>query len=897
MPAGLNIDNLKEAIRNGQQQNISLHNSQSIAAKLRQLLYSNDLENWNVKQGVSERSVQLVREYANAPKFYGTNSSKQKSIPQSQELAIGERILWQARSSGTLLTIEQIIQEATTEFSWQEKLTLPEAKYYMKYAETTGKDGSKHEFLGLQDGIYRDTLVAIAQNSKIKDKKSLELPELIYELQSEYEQKHRTSQVGAYHSFGDDEHYQSHIKGLESYGSDRIELYHVMVRDVSLLHQEQLTGIRGKIIKAHQKSIEQKIYEQIKTYQVKQARGQTSNKLDYDDKVKIAGKIYDNLCSSKLWQSLAVQDLTYVHKLQQEIQPEVQGIKKQEIDDLPQSMATKFAKTKNNSYEEKIEKIVEKYKGQNHNPELINKWTEELAELKTYSVGSLSNIIKIGEKKGLEQALKEIVSINADKNKELNVLFEVYKDRIDEIQKFNNKLTIENIKHTIKPLKYNDMVKAMEKMRVDSFRDWIIPQFNKIAKERQETQEVKRLLNSLEQEKELSLKIAKEYQSLTYNVSEEMNGESINDKSRVYDSQPDLLENIKRDSLYIAKYNIWEEELLIKELKRNTLELKNRVAPLMFKFSQLHCKKQAVQDIKVIEEQGILIKDKKQFKNVQDYLNDLMNNKEMKPYIRGTDLDGMNRNQEEHKDYIKSVFTKYHSKIETIVKLQPKYDIEQLKDKMKLENEKGVINLLRSEWLKSFKDYVTPKRAVMNQEREEAKSVSEVLQLLKKEKDFCLDMYKQYKEVVDYYSKKEQDHYFLTIVNSYKEQPELLGNLARDINNISIFKIGGVYTGDNIETDNKLVERIKDATQVGMLAKQLYKTCQTHVLKQINSEIKELNSHGTVKINDNTYDEIDYFEYRMNDKLLVPYLKNTTIDKRLTELYRQQQRLEQQKQL
>ena len=82
-----------------------------------------------------------------------------------------------------------------------------------------------------------------------------------------------------------------------------------------------------------------------------------------------------------------------------------------------------------------------------------------------------------------------------------------------------------------------------------------------------------------------------------------------------------------------------------------------------------------------------------------------------------------------------------------------------------------------------------------------------------------------------------------------------------------------------------------------MLAKQLYKACQAHVLKEISSEIKELNSHGMVKINDNTYDEIDYLKYRMNDKLLAPYLKNTTIDKRLTELYRQQQHLEQQKQL
>ncbi|HJD64327.1 MAG TPA: hypothetical protein LFW13_04950 [Rickettsia endosymbiont of Sericostoma sp.] len=46
------------------------------------ILYSNDLENWNVKQGVSERSVHEVREHANTPKFYGANSSNHLSIPK-----------------------------------------------------------------------------------------------------------------------------------------------------------------------------------------------------------------------------------------------------------------------------------------------------------------------------------------------------------------------------------------------------------------------------------------------------------------------------------------------------------------------------------------------------------------------------------------------------------------------------------------------------------------------------------------------------------------------------------------------------------------------------------------------------------------------------------------------
>ncbi|MCC8372280.1 MAG: hypothetical protein LN568_06115 [Rickettsia endosymbiont of Pseudomimeciton antennatum] len=46
------------------------------------------MKNWNVKQGVSERSVHLVHEHANAPKFCGANSSKQKSILKSGHVHI-----------------------------------------------------------------------------------------------------------------------------------------------------------------------------------------------------------------------------------------------------------------------------------------------------------------------------------------------------------------------------------------------------------------------------------------------------------------------------------------------------------------------------------------------------------------------------------------------------------------------------------------------------------------------------------------------------------------------------------------------------------------------------------------------------------------------------------------
>ncbi|MCC8483208.1 MAG: PD-(D/E)XK nuclease family protein [Rickettsia endosymbiont of Labidopullus appendiculatus] len=67
-------------------------------------IYSDDLENWNVKQGVSERSVDELREHANAPKFCGANSSKHSSIPDElKRLAVNHIKYYE---------LEDIFQEA-----------------------------------------------------------------------------------------------------------------------------------------------------------------------------------------------------------------------------------------------------------------------------------------------------------------------------------------------------------------------------------------------------------------------------------------------------------------------------------------------------------------------------------------------------------------------------------------------------------------------------------------------------------------------------------------------------------------------------------------------------------------------------------------------------------------
>ncbi|MFY9590053.1 DNA repair protein RadA [Rickettsia endosymbiont of Halotydeus destructor] len=60
-------------------------------------IYSNDLDNWNVKQEVSTQSLDLLNEHANPSQFYGANSSKQKSMNINCLYITGEESLDQIK--------------------------------------------------------------------------------------------------------------------------------------------------------------------------------------------------------------------------------------------------------------------------------------------------------------------------------------------------------------------------------------------------------------------------------------------------------------------------------------------------------------------------------------------------------------------------------------------------------------------------------------------------------------------------------------------------------------------------------------------------------------------------------------------------------------------------------
>lgn len=64
-------------------------------------IYSNDLENWNVKRGASTHSLYLIGEHVSSPKFCRANSSKQKSIT-----AIGRHLCGKDHYNATYIFLD-----------------------------------------------------------------------------------------------------------------------------------------------------------------------------------------------------------------------------------------------------------------------------------------------------------------------------------------------------------------------------------------------------------------------------------------------------------------------------------------------------------------------------------------------------------------------------------------------------------------------------------------------------------------------------------------------------------------------------------------------------------------------------------------------------------------------
>ena len=93
------------------------------------------------------------------------------------------------------------------------------------------------------------------------------------------------------------------------------------------------------------------------------------------------------------------------------------------------------------------------------------------------------------------------------------------------------------------------------------------------------------------------------------------------------------------------------------------------------------------------------------------------------------------------------------------------------------------------------------------------------------------------------------------------------------------------------------IQNGKDNYSIETISKNLFSSCQSHLIKSITHDLSNIQNHGNVeKDNIQFNNHKAYLEHHVNNPLLKPYLENTTIHKALTAISTTEQHvLEQQK--
>ena len=196
---------------------------------------------------------------------------------------------------------------------YQDKLGSEEYINYMEHQASRSKSESSHEFLSYGSPLYQTLLASILMNKnskpnplngiklapKLQDEQKVATnvdTKLIMQAQDSFESK-----IQSFH--GDDnsnyQHFEDKLSSLNV--SNKVDIYRTLVRDVSLIHREQLASIALKLPAVHVELIAQTIYSIINSYRTQNGRGQNPLMLTNRDMEQIATKAYETLCKGDWW--------------------------------------------------------------------------------------------------------------------------------------------------------------------------------------------------------------------------------------------------------------------------------------------------------------------------------------------------------------------------------------------------------------------------------------------------------------------------------------------------------------------------------------------------------------------------------------------------------------------
>jgi ATP-dependent exoDNAse (exonuclease V) alpha subunit len=209
-----------------------------------------------------------------------------------------------------------------------------------------------------------------------------------------------------------------------------------------------------------------------------------------------------------------------------------------------------------------------------------------------------------------------------------------------------------------------------------------------------------------------------------------------------------------------------------------------------------------------------------------------------------------------------TLLEKEQHKIKDILKLNPKFDQEALKQTLGKVGASEQVEVLNTIWLGEFKAKVLPELDVLHKEKVESKTVNELIGVFKKEKEYCTKIYSEYQSLTN-----ELKTSGATSIQLVATSSNILTNFNRDIEQMKQY---GMWS------DNQMLSKLKSQESVADAATMVFQQCQQYIVKTINKDLATIRTGEAVVYEKQKFrDQVEYLEYRLNTKDGLIYASNS----------------------
>lgn len=216
---------------------------------------------------------------------------------------------------------------------------------------------------------------------------------------------------------------------------------------------------------------------------------------------------------------------------------------------------------------------------------------------------------------------------------------------------------------------------------------------------------------------------------------------------------------------------------------------------------------------------------------------------------------------------VETIFKVYQERVEAIKKLAPDYDLAGLREQMLKAPSLKREELLKSASLSLFKEQVEPKLTEIVREKKQARSIDEWLKIAEMEREFCLNIGREYHDLAFELGRDGNNH-ITHIIALYKNEPKLLDKIKQDSTSALYFNL--------YSQEEEILDEIKSNKHLGYAADRLFSRCYKHVYAKAASDLRYIKEKGAlIKDGIEIISREEYLRYLSLDSMISPYLSES----------------------